>query len=219
MKQFNNILFDLDGTLTDSAPGILNAVEYALRHYGIAEPDRALLRRFIGPPLYDSFSRFYGFDRETALEAVEVYREYYNAAGIFENSVYPGVPEMLCQLKASGKNLLVATSKPEVMALQILEHFDLAAHFSVIAGATLDSSRSAKADVLTYALDRAGITDRAGVLMVGDREYDVFGAKALGLNCLGVLYGYGSREELCRAGADALAESPAQVAERILQTS
>lgn len=216
MKNYDIILFDLDGTLTDSGPGIMNAAAYAVKKLGAPVPDRSVLRAFVGPPLADSFERFCGFPREKALEAVQAYREYYNVTGIFENSVYPGMEKALSALTGAGKTLAVATSKPETAARRVLEHFGLAGYFTVIAGATEDGSRVAKADVVAYALERLGVSGPGVALMVGDREHDVLGAAANGLECMGVLYGYGSRVELESAGAVCTADTPEDVARLIL---
>ncbi len=213
---YQTILFDLDGTLTDPGVGITNSVAYALGKYKIAVPERAALYKFIGPPLIDSFERYYGFSRERAMEAVNFYREYFSETGIFENQVYDGIGELLKDLRAAGKRLVVATSKPEQFAVRILEHFALADYFDYIAGANMDESRTKKAEVITYALKVCGITDRRPVLMVGDREHDVLGAKEAGVASLGVLYGYGDREELERAGADIIAERVADLRDSLL---
>ena len=194
------LLFDLDGTLTDPQEGITNSVAYALRQYGIIEDPKNLIR-FIGPPLHVSFHDWYGFDEDKAFEAVAHYRVYFGDKGIFENAVFDGIPEMLRDLRAAGFTLVLATSKPEVYAKQILEHFDLTKYFHHICGATMDASRSRKADVITYALETAGITDKAQAVMVGDRHHDIEGGIENGLETVGVLFGYGSREELNKAGA------------------
>ena len=212
-----HIFFDLDGTLTDPGPGITNAVMYALERWGIHVADRSELYRFIGPPLTDSFARFYGFSPADARAAVDVYREYFADKGIFENEVYPGIPELLARLKGAGLKLVMATSKPELFALRIADHFNLTRYFDCIAGAAMDETRTQKWEVIEYALDRCGVTDRSAVLMVGDREHDVLGAKRCGIRCLGVLFGYGSREELERAGAVAVAETVEAVGDYILQ--
>lgn len=214
---YDIILFDLDGTLTDSGPGIMNAAAYAMEHYGLPSGDRELLRRFVGPPLLDSFRDFCGFDREKCEQAIWVFREYYEPRGVFENSVYPGVTEMLETLLNAGKRLAVATSKLEPTALRVLKHFDLAKYFELACGSLADNTRTKKAEVVSYALEKLGARDKSRVLMVGDREHDVFGARENGLGCLGVLYGYGSAEELRRAGAALLAETPQAAAEAILQ--
>ncbi len=213
---YQTILFDLDGTLTDPGVGITNSVAYALGKYKITVPERAALYKFIGPPLIDSFERYYGFSHERAVEAVTFYREYFSETGIFENQVYDGIGELLQELRKAGKQLIVATSKPEQFAVQILEHFALAGYFDFIAGACMDESRTKKAEVITYALEACGITDKSRVLMVGDREHDVLGAKEAGVASLGVLYGYGDREELERAGADIIAERVADLTDILL---
>jgi phosphoglycolate phosphatase len=199
---YQYVFFDLDGTLTDSAKGILNAVEYALGKYGIVENNAETLNAFIGPPLHDSFVKYYGFDDKKADEAVAIYREYFSVKGLFENDVYDGVEEMLTKLKERGKKLVIATSKPEVFTFRILKHFDLERYFDFIAGATLDISRAKKADVIAYALEKVNPEDKEKVIMVGDREHDVLGAKQNGLTSLGVLFGYGDVDELKSAGAD-----------------
>ena len=195
------IFFDLDGTLTDPGEGITHSVAYALKKEGIEPPERQELYRFIGPPLVDSFMKFYGFSEERAHRAVEEYREYFRDRGIFENRVYDGIPDLLDLLCKQGKRIVLATSKPEPFALRILEHFGLLPYFTFVAGALLDETRTAKGDVIAYALSSCGITDVSRVLMVGDRFHDVKGAAANGMDCLGVLFGYGSREELTQAGA------------------
>ena len=202
---YDIILFDLDGTLTESGIGITRSVAHSLRKFGIEETDQTKLDRFVGPPLIDSYMRFYGFSREQAVLAVEYYREYYAVTGIFENRVYDGVEAMLRALKAAGKICVLATSKPEHFAVQIMEHFGLAQYFSCIAGATMDEKRTNKADVIAYALEKAGKSGAA--VMVGDRKHDVIGAKTAGTPSVGVLYGYGSREEHESAGATYIAET------------
>ncbi|MBQ2326066.1 MAG: HAD family hydrolase [Clostridia bacterium] len=200
------ILFDLDGTLTDPKEGITKSVAYALAQYGIIEdPDN--LTRFIGPPLHIAMHNWYGFDEEKAFEAVGHYRVYFSQKGIFENAVFDGVPEMLEKLKAKGKIISLCTSKPEIYARQILEHFDLMKYFDHVCGATMDGKRSLKTDVVTYAVETCGITDKSEAVMVGDRHHDIEGGKANGLPTVGVLFGYGSREELAEAGADVIAET------------
>lgn len=198
------ILFDLDGTLTDPEEGITRSVQYALNHYGIQERDRKKLIPFIGPPLRESFMKFYGFSWEQAGEAVWVYREYFARQGIFENRVISGAKEMLNELKAAGRKLYVATSKPEIYARQILEHFQMDGAFSFIGGADMEETRVKKADVIRYVLHEAGIPDeeKGRTVMVGDREHDIEGAKENGISSVGVLVGYGSAQELEEAGAD-----------------
>lgn len=207
------ILFDLDGTLTDPKEGITKAVQYALRAYGVEEEDLDKLCPFIGPPLTDSFQEFYGFTEKDARAAIPIFHEYFTDRGMYENKVYPGIPEMLSDLREAGCVLAVATSKPEIFAEQILDHFGLLGYFHLVGGADMNETRVRKGEIIEYTLkrlerevmDRA--IDRAEVLMVGDRMHDVMGAAEAGVPCVGVLYGYGGREELVSAGADYLAES------------
>ncbi len=201
------ILFDLDGTLTDPAIGITNGARKGLERFGIQEPDRTKLYKFIGPPLLESFQLFYDMTLEQAEEAVRAYREYYGVTGLFENKVYDGIPALLRDLRAAGKTLAVATSKPEAFSVRILEKFGLAQYFHHIGGASFDTSRSSKTAVVSYSLGLCGNPDPATVVMVGDRKHDVEGAKNNGLQSIGVLYGYGDRPELEQAGADTIAES------------
>ena len=211
---WKTILFDLDGTLTDSAPGITNSVSRALAHFGIEERPENLLR-FIGPPLNESLPEFYGFTPEQTAEAVAVFREYFVEKGWCENAPYPGIGKLLQDLKAAGLRLMVATSKPEVQAVRILKHFGLAEYFDRIFGAPAGNEDGArKAAVIRRALRCA--EDPSSVVMVGDRRHDVEGAREAGIPCIGVLYGYGSREELSAAGASFLAETPAEVKKFLL---
>lgn len=216
MRKYETVLFDLDGTLTESGEGIINSAVYALKKFGI-EPEMSQMSKFLGPPLKDSFRDFYGFSEEKCVEAVKYYREYYTTKGIFENKVYEGVEDCLKALKSAGLKLAVATSKPQVFAVKILEHFHLAEYFDFIGGAELDGTRSVKAEVITHTLKNCGADDRSKVIMVGDRKHDVLGAKALEMDCIGVLYGYGSREELESAGAVFIADTPMAVAEYTLR--
>ena len=204
---FKTILFDLDGTLTDPALGITNSVAYALSKWDITVSDRSELFKFIGPPLLDSFSEYYGFSDEQSRLALKFYREYFTDRGMFENRVYNGIPELLSALKSRNKKLIVATSKPEEFAVRILQHFDLDGYFDFIGGASMDETRVKKADVIQYALDTCNINNKASVVMVGDRHHDIDGAKLCGLPSIGVTYGYGSIDELKDAGADFIALS------------
>lgn len=208
---YQYVLFDLDGTLTDPMLGITNSVMYALEQFGIHEEDRTQLYKFIGPPLRDSFESFYGFTPEQSEQAVTYYRENYGAKGLYENEVYAGIEELLQRLKAAGCHLIVATSKPEIFAVKIIEHFHLEPYFDYVAGATMDQTRNRKAEVIAYALESCDITDRSQVVMVGDREHDIFGAQEIGIDSIGVLFGYGDREELETAGATYIAETPMEV--------
>ena len=207
MKDYKYLFFDLDGTLTDSSEGITKSVEYALGKFSITVADRRDLFCFIGPPLHDSFMQFYGLSDEDAYKAVEYYREVFRVNGIYENTVYDGIPELLGRLREAGKIPILATSKPEEFSRRILDYFDMAKYFDFIAGATFDSTRITKAQVIRYALDGAGITDKSSVLMIGDRSQDVIGAHEVGIDCLGVLFGFGTRQELEEAGADHIAET------------
>ncbi|MBQ3252572.1 MAG: HAD hydrolase-like protein [Oscillospiraceae bacterium] len=198
------ILFDLDGTLTDSGEGIINCAELALRHFGLPIPDRQTLRVFVGPPLHDTFVKF-GVPEDKAEEAVAVYRSRYTTVGKFENTPYPGVHEMLQALKDQGHTLLVATSKPEGMSIEIMDKFDLSKYFSRICGATMDRSRSSKEDVIAYLLEQNGTAEN--MVMVGDTAFDVLGAAAHKIPTIGVSWGYGSVEEMKNAGAVAIAYS------------
>lgn len=198
------ILFDLDGTLTDSGEGIINCAILALEHFGCPIPSREELRVFVGPPLHESFVK-HGVPADKADEAVAVYRSRYIPIGKFENTPYPGIREMLEALKADGHKLYVATSKPEQMSIDILEHFDLAGYFDRICGASLDTSRSSKEDVIAYLLEQNGRSDN--MIMVGDTKFDIIGAKMHGIPAIGVSWGYGSVSEMVEAGASGIAES------------
>ena len=209
--KYKYYLFDLDGTLTDSGIGITNSVMYALEKFGIHISDRSELYPFIGPPLTDSFRKYFDFTEDQALQAVEYYREYFRAGGIFENEVYKGIPEMLEELKARNAVIALSTSKPYEFSVQILEHFGLRQYFDFIGAATMDGRVSKKADVIRQILDELGDIDAASVLMVGDRDQDVDGAKANHLHCAGVLWGYGSKDELMNAGADYIVSVPSDI--------
>lgn len=215
---FQYILFDLDGTITESGPGIMNSVYYAVTKMGYEVEDRNVLRRFIGPPLSESFQKYFGMTKEQAGEAIQTYREYYTSQGIFENTVYEGFEDSIKVLKESGKKLAIATSKPEKFAKQIAEHFDFAKYFDVICGASMDESLVAKADIMANALNALGVSEeqKEKVMMVGDREHDIFGAKKNHVASMGVLYGYGDRAELERAGADYIIEHASDIAKVIL---
>ena len=196
------ILFDLDGTLTDSGEGIMNCAKLALQHYGLPIPSEVELRTFVGPPLYESFVRF-GVPAEEADNAIKIYRSRYIPIGKFENHHYDGIQDVLEKLKDLGHTLYVATSKPESMSVEILEHFDLAKYFDIIAGASFDRSRSSKEDVIAYLLNQCG--DYEEKIMVGDTAFDVIGAKAHGIPTVGVSWGYGKVEDMENAGAISIA--------------
>lgn len=205
MSKKQYILFDLDGTLTDPQEGITKSVAYALDKFGIQVEDRTSLNKFIGPPLIDSFMEYFHFTEDQAEEAVWKYREYFSDRGIFENKIYPGIPELLCKLQSEGRTLLLATSKPTVYAKQILEKFSIDQYFTDIQGSNLDGTRVKKAEVVAYVMKQNGIVAPAEAVMVGDRKHDIIGAKECGMSSIGVLYGYGSREELVACKADRIA--------------
>ena len=211
--RFNTVLFDLDGTLTDPALGITNSVVYALRKDGRPVEEREKYLCFIGPPLHNSFKKYCGATDEEATRLIRYYREYFADKGIFENGVYDGIPELLAELKNRGTRLILATAKPELFMHQIMERFDLAQYFDFMAGCTIDEKRAEKEEVIAYVLETQGITDLSNVAMVGDRENDIRGARLNGITAVGVLFGYGSREELVSAGAELLAETPRQLLE------
>ncbi len=198
------VLFDLDGTLTDSGEGIINCAALALEHFGLPVPSREEMRVFVGPPLYESFQRF-GVHADRTEEAIRVYRSRYIPTGMFENTPYPGIRDLLDTLKKEGCTLYVATSKPEEMSVAILERFGLAPYFDRICGASTDTSRSTKDAVIAYLLEQSGAKE--DMVMVGDTKYDVLGAKAHGIPAIGVSWGYGSVEEMVQAGAIGIADT------------
>ena len=207
------ILFDLDGTLTDSGEGIINCVIPALKHFGLPVPPREELRVFVGPPLRDSFIRF-GVKPEDAEEAVAIYRKRYVPTGMFENTPYPGIHALLAALREAGHTLYVATAKPEEMATAILEKFQLAPYFHMICGASMDDTRDSKDKVIAYLLERTD--DASNAIMVGDTAYDVLGAAEHGIPTIGVSWGYGTVEDMEKAGAKAIVHSPAQLLDMLL---
>ena len=214
----DTVLFDLDGTITDSAPGIINSIRYSLEKHGIAVLDEQELRKFVGPPLQQQFQKVFGVMEKEARQMMDSYREYYGTKGMYENRVYEGVPRMLSRPQSAGIRILMATSKPEKYARMIAEHFGFTKYFEYIGGACMDGTRTMKYDVIEYVLDVCKVTDRERVVMVGDRCHDMIGAQQAGLHRLGVLYGYGSQEELEQSGAESLAKTPQNVAEYILLT-
>lgn len=209
------ILFDLDGTITNPKLGITKSFQYALNSRGIVIENLDDLTKHIGPPMHQSMKE-YGFNDEEAIELIDKYREYYSVTGIYENEVYEGMEELFQRLKQSGKKLYTATSKPEHFAKIIMEHFGLDSYFDDICGATMDSSRSEKADVIRYALEKNGITDLSKVVMIGDRKHDIEGANKVGIASIGVLFGYGSRQELTIAGADRIASTVDEIFDVIM---
>ncbi len=198
---YDYFLFDLDGTIVDSGLGITNAVMYSLKKWGIEEKNRQNLYRFVGPPLYESYEKYYGFSKEEAIKAVEVYREYYREKGVLEYEVYEGIAFVLGELKARGKKVILATSKPEVFAKRILEHSGLIPNFDLIVGATLDGSLIKKEDVIAHALKNLPEINPEKAVMIGDRKHDIIGALKNDLHSIGVIYGYGTKKELVEANA------------------
>ncbi len=210
---FNYILFDLDGTLTDPKLGITSSVQYALRALGIEEPSLDKLEPFIGPPLADSFREFYGLDEGQIETAIAKYRERFNDRGIYENEIYPGIAEMLAALKASGKKLSIASSKPTQFVERILDYFDIRIYFDVIVGSNMDGTRSKKEEVVEEALrqmlpsELTSAEKKAAVAMVGDRRFDIEGAREHGITSVGVSFGYAPEGELEQAGADYIVDT------------
>lgn len=206
----------MDGTLTDPMVGICKSAARGLAHFGIHKDYRELTY-FIGPPLLDTYTERFGFTEEQAKEAVRVFREYFVPTGIYENQIYPGIASMLARLEQEGRYLAMATSKPEPMAETVLTHFGIRQYIKLLCGSTIDETRTKKSEVLSYAVNRLGITDLSEAVMVGDRCYDAAGAKEVGMECIGVTYGYGSEKELKEAGADYLAGSVKELEELILR--
>lgn len=210
---FKYILFDLDGTLTDPKLGITSCVQYALKAFGIDEPDLDKLEPFIGPPLKDSFMEFYGFSEEQTKKAIDKYHERFDEKGIYENEIYPGISAMLEALKNNGSKLSIASSKPTPLVERVLEHFDIKRYFDYIVGSNLDGTRSRKEEVVEEALRQMVPSEliqderKAAVAMVGDRRFDVEGAKAYGLTSVGVSFGYAPEGELEQAGADYIVDT------------
>lgn len=209
---FDYLFFDLDGTLTDPALGITNSFIHAFKCFGMEIPSYETLCSYIGPPLPDTFRTFFGSDEDKVAEGVKLYRQHYAEKGLFENEVYPGIPELCAKLKAAGKHLSVATSKPEHFAVKIMDHFGLSQYFDFICGSNMDESRSEKAEVIEYAIKCNNIKDKSKILMIGDRKHDIIGAKKNGIKSCGILFGYGDREEHVAAGADYIADTVEDIA-------
>ena len=215
-NNFEYILFDLDGTITDSGEGITKSVQYALKSFDINVEKLEDLNKFIGPPLKDSFKKYYNFDDEKAELGLKKYREYYAEKGIFENSLYDGVVDVLEGLKKNNKTIILATSKPEVYAKQILEYFKVDKYFTFAAGSDFEETRVKKGEVIKYALEEAKISDLSKVVMIGDREHDIIGAKENNIKSIGVLYGYGDVVELTQARAEYIAKTPKEILNIVL---
>jgi phosphoglycolate phosphatase len=202
---YSHIFFDLDGTLTDSAPGITNAIIYARKKWGLPAGTNADYYKFIGPPMPESYEQFWGFSHEDAVRFLADYREYFSQKGLFENNVYPGILSLLQDLKAAGRHLYIATTKPTEFSQRIADKFGFSQYFDIISGAGLTSDNT-KYDVIRNARDACGV-DMADAVMVGDRFHDVEGAHAHHIPCIGVTYGFGSREELTQSGADFIVDT------------
>ncbi|MGX6979721.1 HAD family hydrolase [Vagococcus elongatus] len=211
MKNKKLVLFDLDGTVTNPEEGIIAAIKYSLKHMDLELLSDEQLKKFIGPPLKDSFQKHYHLSDEESHEAVNFYREYYATKGIFENYLYPGMSDVLQILLEKGLLLGIATSKPEKYAKQIMTYFNLETYFAGVFGSKMDGTRSQKAEVISYALTHFPAIEKEEVVMIGDREYDILGAKKNGLKSIGVLYGFGSRDELEQAGATAIVDAPREI--------
>lgn len=207
MKRYDNIFFDLDGTLTDPVHGLIASFEYALKKMGVDYGKREELKRFIGPPLYDEWRSVYGFSAEEGTRALLLFREYFAVYGWWDNLLYPGVHEMLSSLKSAGKKIYLSTSKPEIFATRILDLFDISKYFDFIGGASTDKTRDKKHEVLEYVLDAIGEPDRSSCILVGDRKYDAEGAKMVGIDSLGVLYGHGDENEIFSSGFTAVVKT------------
>ncbi|MGN0689732.1 MAG: HAD hydrolase-like protein [Oscillospiraceae bacterium] len=209
-----NILFDLDGTLTDSKDGIIRSLQYALQYYGIEEKAENL-GKFLGPPAHIAFQEYYGFSEQKAFDATKKFRERYADKGIFENRLYDGIDELLIKLYDEGKRLCVATSKPIVHTEKILEYFDIRKYFDIVVGSDLEGKFCNKSDIISEVLKKCG-NDRENSVMVGDRKYDILGAKENEIKSVAVLYGYGNMEEFVLAGADFIAESVEKISDFVL---
>ncbi len=207
MTGYDVVLFDLDGTLTDSKIGITKSVQYALAKFNIREDNLDSLEPFIGPPLSESFQKHYGFEPSQVQDAVDFYREYFSTTGMYENVVYPGIPDLLTDLKSKGKELIVATSKPTVFANQILKTFNLYQYFTTVVGSHLDGTRTSKTEIIAHALSTLEKPKENSNVMVGDREHDIIGAQGNAINSIAVTYGYGSLSELQRANPTHLAHA------------
>ena len=212
----NTILFDLDGTLTDSKTGIIKSAQYALESFGIKTENTDDLTKFIGPPLRQMFKEFYNFDDINVEKAVEKFRERYFSIGVYENEMYEGIDVLLRKLRDNGKTLFVATSKVTVLAKTVLSHFNIDSYFAFVGGAEMNGDRSEKTEVIKYTLEQNNITDLSSCIMIGDRKHDILGAKNFCMKSIGVLYGYGGFEELSEAGADYIVKDVNELSELLL---
>ncbi|NCB74766.1 MAG: HAD family hydrolase [Clostridia bacterium] len=216
MNKYKYVFWDLDGTISDSALGIINSVSYALEQMGTELPSGETLRKFIGPPLAESFAAYVGYTPEQVEAVVKHFRDFYSRKGIDQNEMYPGIEELLIKLRDAGFISVLATSKPEPFAKIILQRYGIDKYFFYIAGSNIDETRTKKDEVIAYALESCQITDKSQVVMIGDRMHDVLGAKKNGLDCIGVLYGYGDRQELIDAGVIAVAADLSELADILI---
>ncbi len=216
MKNYKYILFDLDGTVTDSKPGIVNCIRYALDSKGIAYTSD-VLDQMVGPPFRVSMKEFFGLELDEIEDLITLYRGKYEAGGWRDCKIYDGVTDMLATLKAAGKTLAIATSKPIKFTSIMVDGLDLRKYFAYVGGASTDASKEAKADVIELVLENLKVEDKSEVLMVGDRKYDIIGAKTVGVDCVGVLWGYGSEKELREYGADYFANTPSEIVQMLLE--
>lgn len=196
MKKYKSILFDLDGTITDSSEGIINSILYALNKMNIEVGDKEILKKFVGPPLMDSYKKYYGFSDEEAELGLKLFREYFSVKGIFENKLFGGIDNLLKDLCHSGYELLLATSKPQHFAEQVLEYFNIKKYFSYVSACPIDESTTTKTDIIHNALKHTSTHNKSEILMIGDTTFDINGAKICGIDSLGVLYGTDSANEL-----------------------
>jgi len=215
MKRYSHIIFDLDGTLTDPGLGITNSIMYALKKFGI-ESERSALYKFIGPPLRESFGIYYGFDKDQAEQAVQYYREYFSEKGIYENELYSGILDLLGELNRLNRKLYIATSKPREYTMLILEHFEIAKYFEFVSGSNMDGSMSAKSDLIDRIIPYIKNDELIETIMIGDRRYDIEGAKHHQIDSAAVLYGYGEKSELAEAAPTYLIESTEKLTKLLL---
>lgn len=216
MKEYKVIIFDLDGTLSKSGEGITKSLQYALEKVGIKEDNLESLNHFVGPPLKDELKRTYDMTDELAVRVTELYRERYTPIGIYETELYPGTVELLQNLRKGGKYIAMATSKPQSMAEEVLRHLKIDKYFDMVMGADLTGPKKDKASVLNSLFEKLEIKDKNQYIMIGDTKFDAEGAKTVGIDCIGVSYGYGTREELEEYGAIKVADSTTELQDILL---
>lgn len=217
MQHKDNIIFDLDGTIIDSSQGITGSVQHALQEFGIPVEDASTLTKFIGPPLLDSFQNYYDFSPEKSREAVKIYRAYFDNVGVHQNVLYPGIAELIKALAEQGKKLAVATTKPEIYAVQILEELRLDSYFAYIAGSELDGSRTNKAELIHYAMHNASIQSIEDSVMIGDTRFDILAATEVGMDSIGVEYGFSRENEFITYPPTKIVASTKQLGELLLE--